>query len=277
MRNMLCIMIVLLPAMLFAAPDTLQHVDSLYDCMLSAHMTACCTQNPSDPCNKINLGYQDYFGVGKSGSGIGAKNYSTLYGLHLGGRDTTNLDSVILLVYCYTNNNNDSSLPLRANPLLADIVTVTDTLQWRFGHYYYSHCEDDINDSSPTWNYRVRDSADGVGISWNSSGCAGIGTDWDDDIFDSITITGTGWHRIPITNCVRAAMDSGYTYCDMILRDKEFYFSISPFHLIGGTTDGYMSFRAVDYYDTNYRSMVIFYYADEGGINSRRRKVLTSP
>jgi len=244
--------------------DTLQHADSLYDCMLHNSRTSCCgidPENRTEYCGKVNLGYADWYAVGKVSGTIPV--YTSLIGLHLGGRDTTGLDSVIYLAYCHSQDEADSTLVLFANPLIPAIVTNTDTLQWRYGHYYATHCEVDINDSSPTYSYRVRDAADAVGVTWGTQGAVKGGVDIDLDISDSITINGTGWKRIPITNCVRAAMDSGNTYCDMVFRDINTYYSLSPFHVAWAKPGGYMAFRPIDYYDADYRSMVIFYYADE--------------
>lgn len=274
MKRLIFILILLLSATLYGGSgvDTIDHDDSIWDCLLSVRNGTCCGFDPYDEdCGKINMGISGYFGIGRSSTDI----YTSLFGFHLGGRDTTDLDSVMLYVYCYTETSAeaDSFLPLAVNPLLKAIETVYgDSLHNRYGAHYFNECEVDINDSSPTGIYQIRDSADGVGVIWQYSRATAQGVDFDSLVEDNDTINGTGWHGVPITNCVRAAIDSGNTYCDMILRDIESYYKFLV-HDLTARTNGSMNFRSRQSAYSN-DPYVVFYYVEEDKGTSRRRKII---
>ena len=266
MIKWLCIFL-LLPSLLMGEVDTLDHVDSIYDCALSPNTVGCCKESGS--CYKVNLGRSGFWYVGRQPVSP-YYIFTTLAGLHLGSRDSLGLDSVFFVANCYSDVSVDSTLELYVNPLLKDIVTVTDTLQFRYGHYWEDHCGNEINDSSPTYQYQIYDSTDNVIITWGSAGAVKKDVDFNSSVFDSITLNGTGWHRIPIYNCVMEAFRNGDTYVDMIFRDKESYFTLAPFHINGGKKGGYMNF-----YSRNWAFgedvIVIFYYSDEEVTTTGRR------
>lgn len=266
----LLISLILIPVMLQADIDTLNHRDSVYDTYLSISTNACCGEIPDEPCSHINLGGATDFRIGT----VSSTHHVALLGFHLGGRTLEEDDTVFLHIYCYSDYNADSTLPLQINLMKADIVTVYgDSLHWKYGHGTVMSCASDINDSSPTGTYRIKDYNNSSQVLWGESRAGKKNVDFYTDNPDSMTLNGTSWHKIDITNVVQMAIDSSLTYCDMRLGDSAawIYMGLPP-HAMAGTSSGYMYFSSMEHGTAAQHPYITFHSPSDETTTARRRR-----
>jgi hypothetical protein len=259
-RIIIVLLALLSPMALQAATqvDTLNHEDKVWDNSMH-NLSKCGEESPcgGTACNYANLGGNTRIWIGTNGSVF---NVSTYVGIDITDFIGITIDSAFIEGYMDSEDSTLIDLKIAVNTMKNVVETnwdaYGDSIETRDGAC--AGCEDVGNafscgDSSMSNKKRIgTDTAATTGTSWNRDGGVGTDVDYNSAVVDLDTIAGGGtgqWHRIKITNCLQAAIDSEWVdphntaiyVADLIVRDQGHKLKV-PFGVDNGASYGRKQF-----------------------------------